>query len=313
MLEIHDNSKIDSQYEVLYGDLRSHLVGEFLISRDFKLFMSSIGEYEVWNKVYEETKLRRSYFAVGMDHAPQDAAKTLIRYFNAIKKEKSIEQLLARIIERFILFKKEKTDFSDIIESATAADFSDENLEIINAAKREHENKLLPLKTIVTPNKELTKKQSETEKVKNNNKVFIVHGHNEEIKHSVARTIEKLGLQPIILNEQSNGGLTIIEKFEKYSEVSFAVVLLTSDDYGSSKSSDNKNSRARQNVVLELGYFLAKLGRKNVMPLYENGVELPSDISGVLYTIIDESENWKFRLVKELKGAGFKVDANDIL
>lgn len=88
---------------------------------------------------------------------------------------------------------------------------------------------------------------------------------------------------------------------------------MTFDDLGSQKSSNEKNKRARQNVVLELGYFLAKLGRKNVMPLYEDGVELASDISGVLYTKVDNTESWKYSLVKELKTAGFIVDSNNIL
>ena len=87
---------------------------------------------------------------------------------------------------------------------------------------------------------------------------------------------------------------------------------MTFDDLGSQKSSNEKNKRARQNVVLELGYFLAKLGRKNVMPLYEDGVELASDISGVLYTKVDNTESWKYSLVKELKTAGFILDSNNI-
>ena len=89
--------------------------------------------------------------------------------------------------------------------------------------------------------------------------------------------------------------------------------LLTYDDFGNVKSSNEKNKRSRQNVILELGYFIGKLGRNKVMPLYEKEVELPSDIAGVIYTIIDDSENWKIRLVKELKASGYKVDANDIL
>lgn len=147
----------------------------------------------------------------------------------------------------------------------------------------------------------------------NKQKVFIVHGHNQELKQNVARVIEKLNLIPIILHEQSNEGRTVIEKFEKHSDVSYAIVLLTFDDLGSQKSNLDQNKRARQNVVLELGYFLAKLGRKNVLPLYEEGVELPSDISGVLYTLIDNSESWKYNIVRELKEVGFKVDANALL
>lgn len=151
----------------------------------------------------------------------------------------------------------------------------------------------------------------DTKKVNDN--VFIVHGHNNEIKINVARTIEKLGLKPIILHEQPNEGKTIIEKFEEHSNVGFAIVLLTNDDLGKSKKDDNLNSRARQNVILELGYFIGKLGRNRVCPLYTKGVELPSDLYGLLYTELDQADSWKFALAKELKTAGYIIDVNNLL
>ena len=143
--------------------------------------------------------------------------------------------------------------------------------------------------------------------------IFIVHGHNTAIQQSVARTIEKLGLNPIILHEQPNAGKTIIEKFESHSNVGFAIVLLTDDDEGKAKTEIDLNKRARQNVVLELGYFIGKLSRSKVLPLYSEGVELPSDIYGLLYTPLDKAENWKFAIVRELNAAGYSVDANKLL
>lgn len=147
----------------------------------------------------------------------------------------------------------------------------------------------------------------------NSNKVFIVHGHNNEIKVNVARTIEKLGLEAIILHEQANSGKTIIEKFEEHSEVGFAIVLLTDDDLGKSKKEENLNNRARQNVILELGYFIGKLTRNKVCPLYVPGVELPSDLLGLLYIELDAEDSWKFKLAKELRASGLDVDVNKIL
>jgi predicted nucleotide-binding protein len=145
------------------------------------------------------------------------------------------------------------------------------------------------------------------------NKVFIVHGHNNEVKVNVARTIEKLGLEAIILHEQANSGKTIIEKFEEYADVAFAIILLTDDDLGKSKKDDNLNNRARQNVILELGYFIGKLSRNKVCPLYVPGVELPSDLLGLLYIELDAEESWKFKLAKELKASGLDIDVNKIL
>lgn len=145
-------------------------------------------------------------------------------------------------------------------------------------------------------------------------KIFIVHGHDDKTKIEVARTLEKLGLSPIILHEQANEGKTIIEKFELHSEVGFAVVIMTCDDLGKAKTSvEEEKYRARQNVILEMGYFIGKLGRDRVFPLYENGVELPSDLYGLLYNALDERGTWKFELVKELKAAGYSVSADSIL
>ena len=146
-----------------------------------------------------------------------------------------------------------------------------------------------------------------------NKNVFIVHGHNVTVFQSVARTIEKLGLIPIILHEQPNAGKTIIEKFEANSEVGFAIILLTDDDEGKAKTEIDLKKRARQNVVLELGYFIGKLGRDRVLPLFSEGVELPSDIHGLLYVPIDKADTWKFAMVRELKAAKYEVDANKLL
>lgn len=143
--------------------------------------------------------------------------------------------------------------------------------------------------------------------------IFIVHGHNDTIKINVARTLEKLDINAIILNEKPNSGKTIIEKFEKYSNVGFAIILLTKDDFGKDKTDENLMGRARQNVILELGYFIGKLGRSRVCPLYELGVELPSDLHGLVYVELDKNEAWKMKLAKELRAAGYNVDANKLI
>jgi predicted nucleotide-binding protein len=144
--------------------------------------------------------------------------------------------------------------------------------------------------------------------------VFIVHGHNNEMKEAVARVVESLGLKPIILHERPNKGKTIIEKFTDYSRVGFAIILLSADDYGFSKkeSETEKKLRARQNVVLEMGFFLGKLGREKVLLLYEavDNFEIPSDYDGVVYTQYDSGGAWKSELVRELKAADFDIDAN---
>ncbi len=144
-----------------------------------------------------------------------------------------------------------------------------------------------------------------------NKEVFVVHGHDEVIKEAVAGYIRSIGLIPIILHEQTNGGRTLIEKLEHYSEgVGFAIVLITPDDIGFEKNEkpDNAKPRARQNVIMELGFFVGKLKRKNVCVLYKENTELPTDLLGILYIPFNESGEWKLNIAKELKDAGLKFN-----
>lgn len=145
---------------------------------------------------------------------------------------------------------------------------------------------------------------------KSKQKVFIVHGHNSEMKEAIARFIEKIGLEAIILDEQSNNGNTIIEKIEKHSDANFAIILYSPCDMGRSIDESNLHCRARQNVVWEHGYFVGKLGRKRVCALVkDNSIERPSDISGLLY-INYEDRDWQIKLIKEIKASGINVDLN---
>jgi predicted nucleotide-binding protein len=103
----------------------------------------------------------------------------------------------------------------------------------------------------------------------------------------------------------------LIEKFEVYADVGFAVVLLTPDDVGAPASEANKPAsmkrRARQNVILELGYFIGRLSRRRVCALYKQGVEIPSDYEGVVYVELDPAGAWHVRLAQELSEAGVPI------
>ena len=159
--------------------------------------------------------------------------------------------------------------------------------------------------------KEIEEHESGSPKViLNYSKVFVVHGHDGEMKQSVARIIEKQGIEAIILSEQANRGKTIIEKLEGNSDVGGAVCLFTSDDVGKGKDETELRPRARQNVVLEAGYFMGLLGRDHVVLLADNGIEIPSDLSGIVYT---STNNWQFELLKELKAMGYSIDFNKLV
>ncbi len=172
---------------------------------------------------------------------------------------------------------------------------------------------LANLDLVPGPLEAMTPSLSRNEPASIGRRIFIVHGHDEEARENVSRFIEKLGLQAVILHELPNAGRTIIEKFEDYSDVGFAVVLLTSDDIGASRGDPNVlRPRARQNVILELGYFLGKLGRERVCALFKGDIDIPSDYEGILYVKMDTSNAWTLALARELRHAGIDFDANKV-
>ena len=142
--------------------------------------------------------------------------------------------------------------------------------------------------------------------------VFIVHGHDSATKTEVARTVHLLtGINPTILHEKPSQGRTLIEKFEGHaSKAGFVVVLATADDIGRDKAAKKEQPRARQNVVFEWGFFVGALGREKVAVLYQEGVELPSDILGVTYIPLGVGSQWKHELAREMRFAGVDADAN---
>jgi predicted nucleotide-binding protein len=154
-------------------------------------------------------------------------------------------------------------------------------------------------------------RQSPSKQAAVDRKVFIVHGHDEGMREGVARFLEQIGFRAIILHEQPSQGRTIIEKVEAHGDVSFAVILLTPDDEGRQIGGQLK-PRARQNVVLELGYFIGRFGRKRVCALTRGNIEIPSDFAGVVYESF-EGPQWRHALGRELEAAGYHIDWNDVM
>jgi predicted nucleotide-binding protein len=141
--------------------------------------------------------------------------------------------------------------------------------------------------------------------------VFVVYGHDIQVRKDLELLLHRMDLNPIILQNLPAAGDTVIEKLEKYlgqhSNVGFACVLLTPDDEGHRAGApEEKRYRARQNVILELGMVLARLGRPRVVILTKESVEHPSDIAGLIYIRFKENvEEVKFDLVKGLENAGY--------
>lgn len=147
-------------------------------------------------------------------------------------------------------------------------------------------------------------------------KVFVVHGHDEIAKTNLEIFLREIGLEPVVLHRQADEGLTIIEKFEKHSDVGYAFILLTPDEIAYIKADESKEdserkkeSRARPNVIFEFGYFVGKLGRSRVCCLYTGDVSLPSDVSGMIYKrFTNNIEEVAYSIMKDLKASGYEID-----
>jgi predicted nucleotide-binding protein len=143
-------------------------------------------------------------------------------------------------------------------------------------------------------------------------RIFVVHGREGEHREAVARFLEQLGLEAVILHEQPNKGRALITKFhEVASDIGFAVVLMTPDDTGGLREGGQQQARARQNVIFELGFFIGALGPARVAALISEQVERPSDFDGVVYIPIEA--DWRLPLCRELRAAGYDIDMNKVL
>lgn len=208
----------------------------------------------------------------------------------------------------------------DYVRSGQAMVFTTDS-DIVQLYKEELHDKIEYLESLVQKSSLLPSSVSAKEPVSDNanqlmasKRVFIVHGHDSAIRIQVELLIKNLGYEPVVLFKQPNHGCTIIEKIEREAgDIAFAIVLYTSCDLGNSREdaeNSKLNPRARQNVVFEHGYMCALLKRKNVCALVERGVEIPGDISGILYIPYDENGAWQFSVAKEMKAAGLDVDLN---
>ncbi|MGS0743165.1 TIR domain-containing protein [Glaciimonas sp. GG7] len=162
---------------------------------------------------------------------------------------------------------------------------------------------------------ELTETMSTKFQAERSRKVFVVHGRDEVAKTNLEIFLHEIGLEPVVLHRQADEGQTVIEKFEKHSDVGYAFILLTPDEIAYLKDEDikpdelrQKEYRARPNVLFEFGYFVGKLGRPNVCCLYTGNVTLPSDVHGMIYKKFNINiEEIAYGITKDLKAAGYTL------
>ncbi len=194
--------------------------------------------------------------------------------------------------------------------TATTAENSMLSAFIVRAASKHHDQSQetldVPALERFVPNSVLEKGESVSDD-RIPNRVFIVHGQNDDARTALVKELTTVGLEAIVLHEQPNMGRHLLTKFIEEAElVTFAIVVMTDDDVGSIKGG-HLSPRARQNVILELGYFLSHLGQQRVCALITPGLETPSDFDGIVYIRMDDAGNWKRELLRELKAAGMSL------
>lgn len=141
------------------------------------------------------------------------------------------------------------------------------------------------------------------------NKIFIIHGHDNEMKKEVQLLLKRAGLDDVVLHEYPDKGRSIIDKLiEESSSACYVIALLSPDD----ELADGQ-TRARQNVIFEIGYFLGKLGKERVRLLKKGNIEIPSNLHGILYTSFDSAGSWEIKLLKEIKAVGIEVDVDEVI
>lgn len=287
---------IVDELKPLYANIiRLGSFGEYLRSENFKLLLIEKRLDSIWDSSLEKIIEIEGTSAIfpGYYGGYKFAFSLFLNHYYT--DERFIEYLVS-ILNAYQIWINRTTDFSEIIislESIGKYNINFEDLIQRFAFSPQMVQKKQPLLC---------------------DKIFIVHGHEEIIREKVARFLELLELKPIILTEKSNEGLTIIEKVEKYSdEASYAIILFTPDDEGKKIGDENLHSRARQNVILEYGYFIGKLGRNRVCVLNGGVTDIPSDMGGLAYHDIDDAGGWKVNLATELYDAGFVIDMNKLI
>jgi predicted nucleotide-binding protein len=151
--------------------------------------------------------------------------------------------------------------------------------------------------------------------------VFVVHGHDSASLAQLEQFLESAGIEAIVLSRQDQSPQSLFQKFMTIGgQARFAIVLLGADDYGASRRQYDAPGvgdralqfRARQNVILELGFFYGKLGWENVFVVYKSpdrvfpNFERPSDLEGVVFESIENS-SWERKLARRLSDAGFEL------
>jgi len=255
------------------------------------------------------------------ERIPFDVATVNIIFYS-LTNIRSVETTKKKLETSIKYYETEKVANSPVVDfhlsSKILANQKDNELSLSteeNSLLRTIADRLATLETqIKLVGNEVTNKGQKTEYSRD---IFIVHGHDGELKIELARFLERLGFNPIILHEQPDKGQTIIQKLQNEgAKVGYAFILHTPDDEGRAKNLDSElQPRARQNVIFEHGMFVGQFTHQRVCAIVKEGVEIPTDLSGIVYKRIPKDggiDSIALSLIQELRSAGYVVDANRV-
>ena len=302
---MYENRSVNNvpKLKPLYANLKRLKIGDYLFTKEFELYAIENNIDEVWSDCRREVNRKKRVISLGY-HNTEDEEEAFL-FLMTLWYEQSYDsfgEFITTILINFAEWHSIKIDFTSIdlnlkqigIKNKILLEFSKEAKRIRDLKPEKLEEKLIETKN--------------TPKVKNDSKkIFIVHGHDEIARLQLSKILkDDLGFEPVILQEEPNVSLeTIITKFERLAkDCSAAIILFTPDDEANGKL------RARQNVILELGYFLGRFQdqpNRRIIIIKTGEIEIPSDISGVLY--LEYFKNMKeifYDLKKQFETWGYK-------
>jgi predicted nucleotide-binding protein len=272
----------EPELKPLFANLKRLKIGAYLNSNDFELFSIEKDFDDTWNQCKDDINNNKTAFIIGHHNTEDDEEAFLLLMSEIYNEDSSLfVNFIFDILFGFAKWATTKIDFTHVTENLKDLEIVREDiLFFVKEIRKIQKSKPLKIKkeTIVNQPKN-TQKQSKVD----SNKIFVVHGWDDKSRLELCNILkEDFKLQPVVLQEKPNNTIeTIIAKFERLaSECAAAIVMFTPDD----KVGDHQ--RARQNVILELGYFLGKFQNpeeRKIIILKKGEIEIPSDISGVLY------------------------------
>jgi len=294
--------KIEPKLKPLYVNLKRLNLGNYLNTKEFEYYMIEKNFDKTWEKCLSNVRLDIELIdTMYHDNELEEKAFGIFMSLYYTNNYLTFGNFITNVLLKFSVWNQTQLDFSLVHENLKQIGLSDKNvLKFINKARKIRDSKPIEID-------ESNKTKAISNSIVNLKNVFIVHGHDNTARLELNNIIkDDFQLNPIVLQDEPNTSIeTIISKFERLASIcSSAIILFTPDD------ESNGKFRARQNVILELGYFLGKFqdfDERKLVIIKQKNIEIPSDISGVLYLEYDKSvKEIYYNLNKQFQAWGYK-------